>query len=171
VTDSLPAIALGMEPVEKDVMRRKPRAKDESIFAHGVGLKSALQGLLIGALTIIAYFIGSRVFTLDGNTNIPLGETMAFATLAISQLVHAFNIRSSHSLFRIGFHTNKYMVGAFFASLLLMLIVLLLPPLQSVFNVTTMTAGQWGIVAALTLVPFVIVELSKLFDLIFNKTK
>ena len=109
VTDSLPAIALGMEPVESDIMKKSPRKKTESIFAHGLGLVALLQGLLIGALTIAAYFIGSRVYTLDGGPNIPLGESMAFSTLAISQLFHAFNTRAHHSLFKVGFHSNKYM--------------------------------------------------------------
>jgi Ca2+-transporting ATPase len=162
VTDSLPAIALGMEPVEYDVMNRRPRSKDESIFARGVGVMALFQGAMIGILTLIAYFVGSRVFSLQGGApNIPLGESMAFATLALSQLVHAFNVRSTHSIFKIGIHTNKYMLGAFAASLTLMLSVLFLPPLQSIFEVIPMTGNHWGIVAALSFAPFVIVEISK----------
>lgn len=174
VTDSLPALALGMEPVEHDVMSRRPRRKDESIFAHGLGWMAGFQGLMIGLLTLIAYFIGSRVMAAAPGTglismfmmptesaNILLGETMAFATLALSQLVHAFNIRSSHSLFRVGIHTNKYMVGAFFASLALMLVVLLIPGLQGIFEITGMTGVQWGVVVGLSLAPLVIVEITK----------
>ncbi|MBC8584029.1 calcium-translocating P-type ATPase, PMCA-type [Youxingia wuxianensis] len=164
VTDSLPALALGMEPVEKDVMKRVPRRKDESIFAHGVGLMAILQGLMIGFLTLGAYFIGSRLFPMEGGTvNIPLGESMAFATLAISQLVHAFNIRSKFSMFKAGFLTNKYMVGAFFASLALMLIVLLVPFMQGIFEVIAMSMGQWLIILGLSLAPFIIMEVVKLF--------
>lgn len=170
VTDSLPALALGMEPVEPDVMLRKPRGKNESIFAGGVGIQAVLQGLMIGALTLIAYFIGSRVFTLAGGAaNIPLGESMAFATLAISQLVHAYNIRSTHSLFRVGFHTNKYMVGAFFISLALMLAVLLLPFLQGIFKVIPMSGTAWGIVALLSIAPFVIMEIAKAIHWLMKK--
>ena len=146
VTDSLPALALGMEPVEFDVMTRKPRKKTESIFAGGLGVAAIWQGMMIGLLTLAAYFIGSRIFTLPGGgVNIPLGEGMAFATLALSQLVHAFNVRSSHSLFRAGFHTNKYMLGAFAVSLALMLVVLLVGPLQSLFGITALSgeAGAW----------------------------
>lgn len=161
VTDSLPALSLGMEPVEHDVMSRKPRSKNESIFAHGVGVMAILQGILIGGLTLVAYYIGTR--TSIQNAGIPLGETMAFAVLAISQLVHAFNIRSSHSLFKIGFHTNKYMVGAFFASLALMLIVLFVPFFQSIFEVITMNSTEWAIVIGLALVPLVVMEIVKLF--------
>lgn len=173
VTDSLPALALGMEPVEKDVMRRRPRAKTESLFAHGMGIRAGLQGMLIGLLSLVAYAIGSRflhpagdgffgcLFAAPTDDNIVLGETMAFAVLAISQLVHAFNVRSSHSLFRVGFHTNLYMVGAFFASLFLMLAVLFIPVLQNVFEVTTLSAAAWGIVAGLALVPLAAVEIAK----------
>lgn len=170
VTDSLPAIALGMEPVEFDVMRRRPRAKGESMFAHGLGWLAGMQGVMIGALTLIAYYIGSRVLTLPGGAlNIPLGETMAFAVLSISQLVHAFNTRSSHSLFRIGFHTNKAMLGAFAVSLALMLVVLVIPILRGIFDVTVMTGTGWAIVAALSLAPLVIIEIVKLILHLFTK--
>lgn len=162
VTDSLPAIALGMEPVEHDVMKRPPREKNESIFSHGVGIMSVFQGVMIGILTLSAYYIGSRVFAFNSiDPNIPLGESMAFATLALSQLVHAFNIRSSHSLFRVGFHTNRYMLGAFLASCILMLAVLVLPFLQGVFEVIGMTGTQWGIVAILSIAPLIIMEIAK----------
>ena len=160
ITDSLPALALGVEPIEHDVMERKPRAKNESIFAHGVGAAAVLQGLMIGLLTLIAYYIGSR--TAVTNAGIPLGETMAFAVLAISQLVHSLNIRSSHSLFKIGFLSNKYMVGAFLISLALMLLVLNVPFLQQVFEVITMSFNQWLIVIGLALVPLIVMEIIKL---------
>ena len=160
ITDSLPALALGVELIEHDVMERKPRAKNESIFAHGVGAAAVLQGLMIGLLTLIAYYIGSR--TAVTNAGIPLGETMAFAVLAISQLVHSLNIRSSHSLFKIGFLSNKYMVGAFLISLALMLLVLNVPFLQQVFEVITMSFNQWLIVIGLALVPLIVMEIIKL---------
>ncbi len=171
VTDSMPALALGVEPVEYDVMDRKPRQKDEGLFSNGVGTASVLQGLLVGILTLIAYYIGSRVYTLaGGGVNIPLGETMAFATLAVAQLVHAINVRSSHSIFKVGLTSNKYMIGAFFASLSLMLVVLLVPPLRAIFEVTAMTAAQWGIVGGLSLSMFVIMEIVKLIKKLSGKT-
>lgn len=166
VTDGLPALALGMEPVEKDVMQHPPRPKNEGVFARGLGLASALQGLMIGALTLIAYFIGSRL----GNS-IPLGETMAFATLALSQLVHAFNVRSSHSLFRVGWFRNKYMLGAFAGSLILMLAVLLIPPLQTVFSLVPMTAEHWKLVSLLAVSPLVIVEVAKGLRALFSRKR
>lgn len=170
VTDSLPAIALGMEPVESDVMDRKPRGKDESIFAGGVGVHSVIQGLIVGCLTLVSYYIGTRVFRLaDGGINIALGETMAFATLAMIQLVHAVNIRSRQSLFKKGLFSNMYMVGAFIASLALMLVVLLVPVLRSVFGVVAMTGTQWLIVAGISLSMFVIMEIYKVFERLFSK--
>ena len=161
ITDSLPALSLGIEPIEHDVMRRKPRAKNESIFAHGVGMMAGLQGLMIGALTLIAYYIGTR--SSIENAGLPLGETMAFAVLAFSQLVHAFNIRSRYSLFKVGFTSNKYMVGAFFISLIMMLLILFIPPLQGIFKVISMHSTAWLIVIALSLVPLVLMEIVKLF--------
>ncbi len=94
-TDSLPAIALGMEPVEKDIMERKPRPKSEGLFAGGYGLQIALQGLMFGALTLIAYWLGEHQ-----TGEIAGGQTMAFLVLALSQVVQVFNMRSTHSLFR-----------------------------------------------------------------------
>ena len=161
ITDSLPALSLGVEPIERDVMQRKPRAKNESIFAHGVGIMAGFQGFMIGILTLIAYFIGTR--TGIENAGLALGETMAFAVLAISQLVHSFNVRSRHSLFKIGIFSNKYLVGAFLTSLTLMLLILFVPILQGIFKVITMHSTAWIIVIGLALVPLVVMEIVKLF--------
>lgn len=166
VTDSLPALALGMEPVEFDVMKRRPRAKNESIFAHGVGVMAVLQGIMIGALTLFAYYIGTR--TSLANAGLPLGETMALAVLSISQLVHAFNIRSRHSLFKIGIFSNKYMVGAFIAAILLMLFVLCVPFMQLIFEVIPMNASEWIMVIGLSLLPLVIMEAIKGISYLFR---
>ncbi|WP_101911167.1 calcium-translocating P-type ATPase, PMCA-type [Marasmitruncus massiliensis] len=166
VTDSLPALALGMEPVEFDVMKRRPRAKNESIFAHGVGVMAVLQGIMIGALTLFAYYIGTR--TALANAGLPLGETMALAVLSISQLVHAFNIRSRHSLFKIGIFSNKYMVGAFIAAILLMLFVLCVPFMQLIFEVIPMNASEWIMVIGLSLLPLVIMEAIKGISYLFR---
>jgi len=154
VTDSLPALALGMEAPEADIMKRKPRRRGESLFAGGVGIEAIWQGAMFAVLTLIAFAIGRQ-------TSDALGTTMAFAALAIGQLVHAMNVRSSHSLFKVGFHTNKYMVGAFFASLLLLLAVLLIPGLQGVFSLIPMSGTNWLIVIGLALAPLAIMELYK----------
>lgn len=147
VTDSLPALALGMEPAEQDVMTHPPRSRQESFFAHGLGLEVVLQGILIGALTLIAYAWG--------------GETVAFITLAFTQMVHAFNARSHRSLLRIGLHSNWYMVGAVAISVLLMILAVTVPGLNTLFGVKALTGGQWGQALLLTLVMLVIVEVKK----------
>ena len=164
ITDSLPALALGMEPPEEDIMRRSPRKPSESLFSGGIGTQAVWQGALFAALTLIAYYLGSRVWQ-----SVPLGETMAFATLALGQLVHAFNVRSSHSLFRVGFHTNKYMLGAFAASLLLVLAVMLIPGVQGIFSLVSMSAAAWRAVIGLSLVPLIAAEVEKLIRHLFKK--
>jgi Ca2+-transporting ATPase len=156
VTDSLPALALGMEPPESDIMNRKPRRREESLFGGGVGVQAIWQGLMFGALTLVAFWLGFKVWG-----NLALGETMAFATLGLSQLVHAFNIRSTHSLFKAGLLTNRYMVGAFFGSLSLMLAVLLIPGVQGIFELVPMNPIAWITVIGLALVPFILVEAYK----------
>ena len=157
VTDSLPALALGVEPPETDIMKRRPRKRNESLFSGGVGIDTAWQGVMFGILTLVAYFIGSRVW---GDPM--LGSTMAFTALAMGQLVHALNMRSTHSLFRIGLHTNPYMIGAFLASLTLLLAVLLIPGIQSVFSLVTMNGAAWAVVIGLSLAPLVVLEVYKL---------
>ena len=112
VTDSLPAIALGMEPVELDIMERGPKPKDEGIFANGLGVRIVLQGLMFAVLTLIGFRVGENVTgTLAG------GQTLAFMTLSVSQVIQAFNMRSEHSLFKIGVFTNRKLNLACLASL------------------------------------------------------
>ncbi len=160
VTDSLPALALGMEPAEADIMTRKPRSRKESLFAGTVGQQAVWQGAMIAALSLLAYYIGSRVLP---GAHVVLGETMAFATMAFAQMVHAFNVRSSHSLFEVGFFSNRYMGGAFLASLASMLLVLLIPFMQTIFGVAAMNGTAWLICIALSSVPFIVTEAYKYF--------
>lgn len=160
VTDGLPALALGVEPAESDVMKRRPRGKDENIFAGGVGTAILWQGVMIGALVLAAYYIGSRT-AIEGAGS-ALGGTMAFAVLAISQLVHAANLRSPHSLFKIGVRRNMYMAGAFFVSLALMLLALFVPLFRIIFEVERMSGSTVLIVAGLSVVPLVVCEAVKL---------
>ena len=161
VTDCLPALALGMEPIDFDVMDRKPRSKSESVFSGGLGIMAICQGIVIGLITMAAYYIGSRVMRTGPELNIVLGESMAFATLAISELVHSFNARSRHSLFKIGFFSNTKLVGAFLISLAMMLVVLLVPVLNPIFEVDFMHSAAWLTVAGLSLVPLVVMEIFK----------
>ena len=154
ITDSLPALALGMEPTDKSVMTKKPRPKTESIFAHGLAFNSVWQGAMIAALTMAAYAIGLK-------TSADLACTMAFAVLAFSQLVHALNTRSNLSLFRVHLHTNPSMLLALLISGGLMAASLLVAPLQKVFGAVSMTGDEWLTVGLLAVVPFVVMELVK----------
>ena len=164
VTDSMPALALGMEPPEADIMHRKPRRREESLFSGGVGVQAIWQGLMFGVIALVAFRLGYVVWGSEA-----LGETMAFAALGIGQLIHALNIRSSHSLFVAGLLSNRYMVGAFLGSLALMLSVLLIPGVQTVFSLVPMGLNAWLVVIGLALVPLVVVEISKLIKELFRK--
>jgi len=159
VTDSLPAIALGMEEVENDVMDRKPKPKDEGIFAHGMGLRVVLQGIMFAALTLIGFKVGENVTgTLEG------GQTLAFMVLALSQVVQAFNMRSEHSLFKIGPFKNRKLNWAALASTLLVALVLF-TPIKSAFGLVTLPFELYLLGVGLILVPLVAMELSKAFGL------
>lgn len=159
VTDSAPALALGMEPAEKDIMNRPPRKRDESIFSGGLGFTAIWQGVMFGVLTILAYWLGGKG---------ELGSTMAFATLAFSQIVHAFNARSSHLLFKAGWFRNPYMLLAAAVSVLLMLLVML-TPLTSIFGLVTLSGNQWLTVIGLSLMPLVVCEAVKLVQHLLKK--
>ena len=163
VTDSLPAIALGMEAVEKDVMDRKPKPKNEGIFAGGLGIRVVLQGMMFAALTLIGFKLGENITgTLEG------GQTLAFMVLALSQVVQAFNMRSEHSLFKIGPFTNAKLNGAALVSTLLVALVLF-TPVKTAFGLVTLPWQLYLVGLGLILVPFVVMELCKLFGLLKHK--
>lgn len=160
VTDSLPAIALGMEDVEADVMDKKPKPKDEGIFANGLGIRVVLQGLMFAILTLIGFKLGeSATGSLSG------GQTMAFMVLALSQVIQSFNMRSDHSLFEIGAFTNKKLNGAAAISVLLVLLVLF-TPLRIAFGLEILPSYLYLIALVLTLVPTVIMEGAKRLNFI-----
>ncbi|MDO5294585.1 MAG: calcium-translocating P-type ATPase, PMCA-type [bacterium] len=164
VTDSLPAISLGVEPVEKDIMKRKPVPPDHGLFADGLGFKIVFEGIMIGALALSAFYIGYSVYDTMNGTFIsqPLvGRTMCFAVLSLSQLFHAFNMRSHHSLFTIGIFTNTKLTLSFFICVFMQVIVISYAPLAKVFKVTPLTLSQWCIVGLLSFLPIIIVELQK----------
>ncbi len=164
VTDGLPALALGVEPVEKDIMERKPRKKNESLFAGGLGINALYQGIMVGILTIVAFAIGN-------STSLKAGETMAFLTLAFCQLVHASNVRSRHSVFKIGVFKNKWMLGAVAVSAMLMFAVVFIEKISLVFGLVALNTTQIIIVAALSVAPLLICEGVKLITSLFKKNK
>lgn len=165
VTDSMPAIALGMEAVENDVMEKKPKPKDEGLFAHGFGIQTVLQGVMFGVLALLAFWIGEKQTGLLAG-----GQTLAFMVLALSQVVQAFNMRSEHSLFRIGPFTNKKLNGAALISVLLVVLVLF-TPLSSAFGLIRLTASQYLIGVGLIFVPLVVMELAKVSGFMTTKQK
>lgn len=151
VTDSLPALAIGMEPTESDVLSEKPRDPNVGILtARFLGVLLA-QGGLIALSTMAAFYIGL-------SQNEVMASTMAFATLTLARLFHGFNCRSRHSIFKIGFSGNWYSLGAFFAGVLLLVTVLFLPPLQKLFVVDRMKGGQFGSVVILALLPTALIQ-------------
>ena len=160
VTDSLPAIALGMEAVESDVMDRKPKPKDEGIFAHGLGLRVVLQGLMFAALTLIGYKVAENVTGL-----VEGGQTLAFMVLALCQIVQAYNMRSEHSLFKIGPFKNRTLNLAALASTLMMVLVLF-TPVRSIFGLVLLPWELYGLGAILIFIPLLVMELCKLFGII-----
>lgn len=164
ITDSLPAISLGMEAVEPDVMERRPKPKNESMFANGFGLRIILQGVMFGVLSLAAYKIGE---ILGGSES--YGQTMAFLVLGFSQIVQSYNMRSEHSLFKIGFFTNRTLNWAALLSLALSAIVLFTPA-RVAFGLELLTLPMYGIALGLVLVPLLVMECSKAFGLIKHES-
>ncbi len=160
VTDSLPAIALGMEAVEKDVMTRKPKPKDEGIFAHGLGIRVVLQGAMFALLTLVGFYLGEAF-----GGSLEAGQTMAFMVLALSQVVQAYNMRSEHSLFKIGIFSNKNLNLAALTSIVLVAVVLF-TPLGTLFGLKLLKPWLYFVALGLILVPFVVMEISKAIGLI-----
>lgn len=155
VTDSLPAIALGMEPMEKDIMDKKPQDAKKSLFADGLWGKIFIEGTMIGILTLMAFSIGNKLYGLT------VARTMAFASLSILELVHSLNVRTEQSIFKIGIFKNVYLTGAILLGIFLQVIVITIPQICDVFKVAELNFVQWGIVAGISILPLIIVELQK----------
>jgi len=156
ITDSLPAFALGLEPTESDIMKRKPRPKNESFFSGGLAYSIGWQGVMIGALTLTSYLIGNSV-------NHESGMTMAFITLSISELFHAFNLKSSKSVFNKTIFNNKYLWGAFAFGLILQFIIVYIPVLSNIFKLVPLDFTHEVIALGLAATVIPIVEITKLF--------
>lgn len=161
VTDSFPALALGADPIQGDAMEQPPHKREEGVFSGGVGFAVAVEGCLVGALALLAYTIGRAFFDYDPAAP-AIGRTMAFCVLSLSQLVHSFNMRSEHSVLKLGLLSNRKLVAACGFCAILMVSVVLFPPLSALFQTTALTAFQWLIVAALSLCPLLVVEGEKL---------
>ena len=156
LTDSLPAIAIGMEPAREDLLNQKPRNPKESIMTKDFMLTLLVQGALIGVFVMTAYHIGLS----EGGA--ALASTMAFATLPLARLFHGFNCRGRESVFRLGLTTNRYSLMAFAAGVLLLAAVLFLPFLRSLFLVVPLTLAQTGWIVLLAFLPTALIQLFKL---------
>ncbi len=156
VTDSLPALALGVDPAEKDIMDQKPRDPNRGIFDAALISRIMYQGAMVGLLALTAFVIGQGV-------DVTTGRTMSFAVLALSQLTHVFNVRSNtKSAFKVGLFTNTKLLGAVALSALLQISVISIPVLSKIFKVVALNGQQWLIVAGLSVAPLLIVEIIKL---------
>lgn len=155
VTDSLPAISLGVEPTDKDIMKKKPISPSKGMFADGLAVKIILEGIMIGSLALFAFTFGYHKYELQ------VGRTMAFAVLSMSQLFHSFNMRSDHSLSEIGIFTNSKLVISFIICAFLQIAVITIAPLAKVFQVTPLTLRQWAMTLFLSFIPILAVEIQK----------
>lgn len=158
VTDSLPAIALGLEKAESNIMNRLPRNPRKRLFADGLWGKITTEGLMIGMLTLVAFSIGNNLYSIE------VGRTMAFLSLGILELVHSFNIKGEESIFKTGLFENRYLVGAFVLGTLLQVVVVVISPLAQIFDVVPLNSVQWLMTAIISILPVVIVELQKKFN-------
>ena len=158
VTDSLPAIALGLEKAENNIMNRLPRNPRKSLFADGLWGKITTEGVMIGMLTLVAFSIGNNLYSIE------VGRTMAFLSLGILELVHSFNIKGEESILKTGLFENRYLVGAFVLGTLLQVVVVVISPLAQIFDVVPLNSVQWLMTAIISILPVVIVELQKKFN-------
>ena len=158
VTDSLPALALGAEMPDSRVMQRPPRDSAKSFFADRTGLDIALEGMLIGALSLFAFVAGNSLFK---NSCVELGRTMAFAAQSLCEIAHSFNMRSRRSVFSIGIFSNRKLTVCAALCAALQLTVMTVPPLAALFNVSALTPAEWLTVASLAISPIAFSELGK----------
>lgn len=172
VTDSLPALALAFDPANSDIMQRKPIKPGKGIFTKGMTWRVVYQGIMIGGLTLAAFMIGLATtkepigtLTLD-QSKIEVGQTMAFVTLALSELVHVFNVRDNKkTIFKTGIFNNMKLIGAIIISALLMFVILLIPGLREIFSIPVLPKENIIELVCLVLAPIVIVEIFKLLKI------
>ena len=169
ITDTLPAISLGMDPGDKDVMNRKPRDPKESFFAEGAGMRAIVGGVLIGILTLVAFYLGIIHFgdvsikeAKDGTEIVTYGRTMAFIVLTFSQLFYSLSMRNSKkTIFEVGFFGNMFLIISIIISIILQVLLISIPPIAEMFKVTALDPSHWGMVIGLSLIPFAINEIIK----------
>ncbi|NKF07077.1 calcium-translocating P-type ATPase, PMCA-type [Clostridium gasigenes] len=160
ITDSFPALALGVDPGDHDVMSKQPRSPKESLFAGRMGRLLIINGILIGVTTLIAFKLGERLYP----GSLMHAQTMAFVVLSVSQLFYSLTMRNeTKSLFQVGVLKNKWLIGSIAFGISLQFIIITVPVLASIFKVYSLTVSDWGLVVGLSLVPFIINEFIKIF--------
>lgn len=157
VTDSLPAIALGIDPPDTALMDGRVKKSKTGIFTKDRWARISIEGMMIGSLALLSYAIGTVVFGKE-----IIGSTMAFATLSISQLVHAFNLKTENSIFSINLFNNPYLIGSLIIGIFLQVAVIMVPTFSNIFKVVPLNSIQWLVVIVLCIMPIVIVEIEKL---------
>lgn len=164
VTDSLPAISLGLEKPEADIMDKKPRDSKKGIFADGLWQRIITEGTMLGILTLVAFSVGNYLYDIE------VGRTMAFVSLGLLELVHSFNIKSEESIFKVGLFENKYLMGAFILGVILQIVVVVIPSVAEVFKLVPLTQVQWMYTFGISILPLVIMEIQKAFNKIEPST-
>ena len=158
VTDSLPAIAIGLEPPEENIMRRRPVNSKKSIFSDGLWGKIIVEGLMIGILTLVAFSIGNKYYNLE------TGRTMAFISIGLLELVHSFNIKSEKSILKTNIFENNFLILSFILGVFVQTIVVIIPTLASIFDLVSLNSTQWIITILISILPIPIIELQKWFN-------
>lgn len=164
ITDSLPAIALGMEKGGSDIMDEKPEMKGKSIFSGGMAINLILEGIMIAALSLTAYFAGQIVFH-----DLSAARTMTFSVLALSQLVHSFNMHSKKPICVSGLSGCRMLWISFIICTGLQVALVSFEPAAKLFSMSVMTAAHWRYIWPLSFAPIIVMEITKLFDMTVKK--
>ena len=155
VTDSFPAIALGLEKEENGIMERKPRDSKKSLFSDGLWGKIITEGIMLGALNLVIFSLGTNLYGLE------VGRTMAFISLGLLELVHSFNVKSEESIFKDSIFENKFLIGSFILGALMQTVIVLIPSLANIFELKTLNSMQWFYTIGISLLPIPVIELQK----------
>ena len=168
ITDSFPALSLGVDPGDKGVMELQPRSPNESLFSGRMGILLILNGILIGATTLFAFVLGEYLYP----DSLKHAQTMAFVVLSVSQLFYSLSMRNeTKSLFQVGVFKNKWLIGSLLFGILLQLAIISIPFTANIFKVYSLDFKDWGLVILISLIPFVINEIAKIFFRANDKNK
>ena len=155
VTDSLPAICLGLEKAEKNIMKKPPTDSKKGLFSDGLWKKIFIEGTIIGLLDLLLFYIGIKCY------NLKTARTMAFMGLGLLELVHSFNLRSSESIFKQGLFGSIYSLVSLIIGIILQVVIILIPFLANIFEATLLNIEQWIITIIISLLPTIYMELQK----------